>query len=123
VRGTTTSAASVTNYNFTIVCEGVDLGFETVKFANISFSEGGVVYVIGDGNTTVVYSNCDIQNIAGATGSGVLVNSTSPTSVVDLFVLGVKVTNVSVPEAVTGGLFFLSKFKEILLSRVRGLHC
>jgi hypothetical protein len=117
VRGTITSSASVANYNFA-VCGGGDLSFELVKLANISFADGGVVHVTGD--VIIVYSRCDIQNITRVTGSGVLVNSASAAAVVGLTVLQVNVTNVSIPQAETGGLFYLSNCSDVILSSVQG---
>jgi hypothetical protein len=118
VIGTTTSSASVANYNFAIIDGGGDLRFETVKFANMSFANGGVVHVTGD--ATIMYAGCDVENITRATGSGMLVNSASA-AVVGLHVRQVKVADVSIPNGEAGGLFYLSNSSYIVLSNVQGL--
>jgi hypothetical protein len=118
VRGSTTSAASVTNYNFLSVGGGVNVIFDKSKIANLSFNDGGVVCV--SGNAVVIYTESDIQNISRATGSGVLVNSSSATAV-ELTVRQVKIANVTILRAETGGLFYLSNSSDIVLSSVQGL--
>jgi hypothetical protein len=119
VRGTTTFAVSVADYDFAIVSEGRNVCFNKTKFANLSFNDGGILRITGD--VVVRLVECDMQNISRATGSGVLVNSTSTTAVRGLTVLGLIVTNISVPSADSGGLFYLYNCSEILLSNVQGL--
>jgi hypothetical protein len=118
VRGVTTSSASIANYNFAIIGGGVDFRFETVKFADISFADGGILHVTGDAR--IMYFVCDVENIARGTGSGVLVNSASA-AVVGLNVYRMKVADVSIPNAEAGGLFYLSNSSDIVLSSVQGL--
>jgi hypothetical protein len=107
VRGSTTSTPSVASYNFAVFSGGVEVNYTQVTFANLSFNDGGLTEVAGD--VIIEFSSCTVKNVSKATGNGAFLCSSSTTAInVGLTVGSCIIENVSLAQASTGGLIFVS---------------